>query len=195
VAGSAVREGLTTVGNWRSYGSIERDGVRYGQKAHSYRPFFGLPTRLPLPVYAGLAIHPDERDDLDALAENGWQLLDSGEVAGTPERYREFVQGSWAELGIAKEGYVVSNSGWFGDRSVCYLASGRPVLAQETGFSAFLPVGEGLIPFETIDDAVAGVEDLRRDYERHRRAARALAEDVFDSDKVLAGLLSAIGVA
>ena len=105
------------------------------------------------------------------------------------------MQGSWAELGIAKEGYVVSSSGWFGDRSVCYLASGRPVLAQETGFSAFLPVGEGLIPFETIDDAVAGVEDLRRDYERHRRAARALAEDVFDSDKVLAGLLSGIGAA
>jgi hypothetical protein len=195
VAGPAVWEGLTTVGNWRSYGSIERDGVRYGQKAHSYRRFFELPTRLPLPVYAGLAIHPDERGDLDALAVNGWHLLDPGEVAGTPERYREFVRGSWAELGIAKQGYVVSNSGWFGDRSVCYLASGRPVLAQETGFSAFLPVGEGLIPFETIDDAVAGVEDLRRDYERHRRAARALAEDVFDSDKVLAGLLSGIGVA
>lgn len=195
VARETEWNGLTTVGNWRSYGTIERDGVRYGQKAHSFRRFFDVPRRTDVPVYASLAIHDAERDDLVALAENRWQLLDPADVAGTPERYRRFVQGSWAELGIAKEGYVVSESGWFSDRSVCYLASGRPVLAQDTGFTSTLPSGEGLIPFATVDDVLAGVDELRGDYERHRRAARALAEDVFDSDKVLARLLREIGAA
>ncbi len=185
-------EGLTTVANWRGYGSIEDEGVFYGQKAHSFRRFIALPTLTDVPVFLGLAIHPDERKDLDALRENGWSLLDPAEVAGTPDRYRRFVQGSWAELGIAKEGYVVSRSGWFSDRSVCYLASGRPVLAQETGFSSFVPSGEGLIPFETVDDVVAGVEELQSDYERHRRAARALAEENFRSDTVLSRLLDAV---
>ena len=115
------------------------------------------------------------------------------EVAGTPAGYRRFIQGSWAELGIAKSGYVVSRCGWFSDRSVCYLASGRPVIAQETGFSGFLPTGEGLMAFETVDDVLGGVEELRRDYEGHRRSARAIAEDVFDSDKVLSRLLDAVG--
>jgi len=188
-------EGLTTVGNWRSYGTLERDGVRYGQKAHSYRGFFELPRSTPVPVYAGLAIHPDERSDLEALAANGWRLLDPREVAGTPDRYRSFVQGSWAELGIAKEGYVAARSGWFSDRSACYLASGRPVLAQDTGFSTFLPlVGEGLLAFETTHEAVAAIEAIRGVYERHRRAARALAEEIFDSDRVLTRLLGTIGL-
>jgi hypothetical protein len=195
VANGLDYKGLTTVANWRGYGSIEHDGVHYGQKAHSFRRFFELPRRTAVPVFAGLAIHPDERDDLAALRKNGWRLLDATEVAGTPDRYRRFVRSSWAELGIAKSGYVAAHSGWFSDRSVCYLASGRPVLAQETGFSDFLPTGEGLIPFATVDAVVAGVEELQRDYERHRRAARALAEEVFDSDLVLSRLLDAVGAA
>jgi hypothetical protein len=192
VAEADVWGGLTTVGNWRSYGSIERDGVRYGQKAHSYRRFFELPRRAAVPIYAGLAIHPDERVDLGSLVENGWRLLDPGEVAGTPDRYQAFVQGSWAELGIAKEGYVVSRSGWFSDRSACYLASGRPVIAQETGFSDFLPTGEGLLAFTTVDEVLAAIDALRTDYGRHARAARQLAEGLLDSDKVLTRLLDAV---
>lgn len=185
-------DGLTTVANWRGYGSIERDGIFYGQKAHSFRRFIALPTLTDVPVFLGLAIHPHERDDLDALRENGWNLLDPGETAGRPSRYRRFVQRSWAELGIAKSGYVASRCGWFSDRSVCYLASGRPVLAQETGFRAFLPVGEGLLAFDTIEELLAGIEELRRDYARHRRSARALAEEYFDSARVLPALLDAV---
>jgi hypothetical protein len=187
-------QGPTTVGNWRSYGSIHRSGVRYGQKAHSFRRFFELPRRVDVPVYAALAIHPDERDDLAALEENQWCLLDPVEVAATPNRYRCFVQQSWAELAIAKEGYVVSRSGWFSDRSVCYLAAGRPVLAQETGFSSYLPIGKGLLTFENLDDLVAGVAQVQLDYEHHRSAARELAERTFDSDKVLTELLEAVGL-
>ena len=195
VAGPVEHDGLTTVGNWRSYASIEYGGVRYGQKAHSLRPLFALPRLSGETFLLGLAIHPDERADLEALEENGWLLLDAEAVAGTPERYRRFVQGSRAELGLAKEGYVVSRCGWFSDRSACYLASGRPVLAQDTGLGDALPTGEGLLTFSTLEEAVAGIDKLRRDYPRHARTARAIAEEHLDSDKVLTRSLEAVGAA
>jgi hypothetical protein len=153
------------------------------------RLFMELPRRTDARFRLALAIHPDEVRDLEALAENGWELVDPVEAAGTPERYERFVRRSMAELGIAKSGYVLSRSGWFSDRSACYLASGRPVLAQETGFSRFLPTGQGLLAFETVDDAVAGVESIRGDYSRHARGARKLAEELLDSDRVLGRLL------
>jgi hypothetical protein len=168
---------LTSVGNWRSYGSIEHDGVRYGQKAHSLRRFLGLPDLTGERFALALRIDPGETRDLDALREHGWELLDPDQVAGTPERYAEFVRGSWAELGIAKEGYVTSRSGWFSDRSACYLASGRPVVAQDTGFGEHLPAGAGLLAFGTLEQAAGAIAELRRDYPRHARAARAIAEE------------------
>lgn len=185
-------DALTTVANWRGYGSIEHNGAFYGQKAHSLRRLVELPTLTDEKLALALAIHPDETRDLDALAANGWALLEPREVAGTPAAYRSFVQGSKAELGIAKAGYVDSRCGWFSDRSACYLASGRPVIAQETGFSKFLPTGEGVLAFTTVDDAVEAIEEVRGNYERHRRAARTLAEDLFDSDKVLSRLVACL---
>jgi hypothetical protein len=193
VAKSLSRDALTTIANWRGYGSIEHGGVMYGQKAHSVRQFMDLPTRTTAKFVLALGIHLDERKDLAALASNGWQLLDPARAVPTPSRYRAFVQGSKAEFGIAKSGYVSSRSGWFSDRSACYLASGRPVLAQETGFSRFLPVGEGLFTFQNTDDALKGIQQLNCDYPRQRRAARLIAEECLDSDKVLGRLLSAIG--
>ena len=189
VANGIAYEALTTVANWRGYGSIEHEGVLYGQKAHSLRGLIQLPSLTEERLALALAIHPDEKRDLEALAANGWELLDPLEVAGTPADYRDFVQGSKGELAIAKSGYVESGCGWFSDRSACYLASGRPVIAQETGFSSYLPTGEGLLAFETVEAAVEAIEEVRGDYERHRRAARGLAEDLFDSDKVLSRLL------
>ena len=120
-------------------------------------------------------------------------MLDPAQVAATPDSYRRFIQGSKAELGIAKTGYVHSRSGWFSDRSACYLASGRPVLAQETGFSRDLPTGEGLFSFHTPDDIVAALATLNADYARHARAARGIAEEYFESGKVLRRLLDEIG--
>jgi hypothetical protein len=184
---------FTSVGNWRGYGSVELDGVHLGQRVHSMRQFMELPRRSDARFRLALGIHPDERPDLKALAENGWELVDPVEAAGTTERYERFIQASTAELGIAKSGYVLARSGWFSDRSACYLASGRPVLAQETGFSRFLPAGEGLLAFATLDDATAGVEAIRGDYPRHARRARELAEDLLDSDRVLARLLERLG--
>jgi hypothetical protein len=126
------------------------------------------------------------------LERHGWDLLDPAAVAGTPDDYRAFVRGSRAELGIAKSGYVTSHCGWFSDRSACYLASGRPVVAQETGFGEVLPCGEGLLSYSTTDGAREAIERVRLDYATHARAARALAEESFDSAKVLPALLDRI---
>lgn len=190
---SLTYNALTTVANWRGYGSIEHDGVFYGLKAHSLRRFIDLPTLTNEQFILALAIHPGEKSDLAALARNSWKLLNPGQAASTPSRYRDFVQGSKAEFGIAKSGYVTSASGWFSDRSACYLASGRPVIAQDTGFSRVLPAGEGLFAFRNTQDVLAGIEELNRDYERQRHTARGIAEEYFDSDKVLGRMLSNIG--
>jgi glycosyltransferase involved in cell wall biosynthesis len=141
-----------------------------------------------------LAIHPDETPDLATLSANGWCLLDPARVADTPSNYQRFIQGSKAEFGIAKSGYVISRCGWFCDRSLCYLASGRPVVAQDTGFSRFLPAGEGLFAFESGEEVVEAVQALRKDYTRHAAAARALAEELFDSNRVLKRLLDQAGM-
>ncbi|HTN25894.1 MAG TPA: hypothetical protein VL120_18035 [Solirubrobacteraceae bacterium] len=192
VGDRVAHDALTTVGHWRAYGSIDHGGVHYGQKAHTLRRLLELPRRTGARFALALGIHRDERRDLAALDGHGWELLDPGAVARTPDAYGDFVRGSWAEFGLAKSGYAASRCGWFSDRSVCYLASGRPVLALDTGFAADIPTGAGLLAFTTVDEAAAGVDELRGGYARHRRAARALAEDVFASDRVLGRLLACL---
>jgi hypothetical protein len=192
VADGIREDALTTVGNWRGYGSFEHDGVFYGQKAHSLRELIGLPMRTDEQFVLALAIHPDEKKDLDALDGNGWRLVDPARVAASPAAYRRFIQGSKAEFGLVKQGCVSAPCGWFSERSACYLASGRPVIAQETGFSRFLPTGEGLFAFTTEDQALVAIDELRGDYKRHAAAARAIAEEHFDSDRVLTRLLERV---
>ena len=192
VADSVEIDAFTSVGNWRAYGSAEYHGVFYGQKAHSVREFIDLPSRTTAKLALALAIYPGDEKDISALEANGWTLLDPQRVAARPSDYQRFIQGSKGELGIAKSGYVKSRCGWFSDRSVCYLASGRPVIAQETGFGSRLPVGEGLLPFSTAEEAAAAIDEVRSDYARHCAAARAIAEEVFDSRKVLSQLLDAV---
>jgi hypothetical protein len=186
-------DAFTTVANWRAYGSIEWNGKRYGQKAHSLRRLLSLPEQTSEQLLLALAIDAGEAADLAALDSHGWRLADPALVAGSPQRYRSFVRGSKAELGIAKEGYVESRCGWFSDRSACYLASGRPVAAQETGFSRHLPVGEGLLSFASAAQAAAAIAEIGADYRRHARSARALAEDLFDSKAVLGRLIERVG--
>ena len=183
----------TTVGNWRGYGAITCGGVVYGQKVHSFRRFFDLPQRTGESFQPALSIHPDETRDLDALHDGGWTLVEAAAVAATPDGYRRFIQQSKAEVGIAKSGYVVSRCGWFSDRSVCYLASGRPVVAQDTGFARCLPTGDGLFAFSDIEDAVAAIDAVSGGYEHHCRTARELAEAYFESDRVLNALLDRVG--
>jgi glycosyltransferase involved in cell wall biosynthesis len=189
VASRIEYNALTTVANWRGYGSIEHNGVHYGQKAHSMRQFLTLPTLTKEQFLLALSIHPGERKDLDALKANGWQLADPAQVARCPKAYQQFIQCSKAEFGVAKSGYVLARCGWFSDRSACYLASGRPVIAQETGFSSYLPTGRGLFAFRTVEDILYAIEEINGSYEQHSKAARQIAEELFDSRKVLAQLL------
>lgn len=185
-------DALTTIGNWRGYGSIEHQGELYGQKAHSLRQLWALPQLVREKFLLAIAIHSDEAGDLQALSQHGWELTDPREAARTPEHYRSFIQHSKAELGIAKSGYVKSQCGWFSDRSVCYLASGRPVIAQDTGFSRYLPTGDGLFAFTTMEDAARCIHAMNDDYDRHSAAARQLAETRFGSETVLPRLLQSV---
>ena len=193
VSSRIVHDAFTSIANWRGYGSIEHRGIFYGQKAHSLREIVQLPLLTSEQVLLALRIHPDERKDLAALRTNKWHLSNPEAVAGTPAAYQQFVQGSKAEIGIAKSGYVAARTGWFSDRSICYLASGRPVVAQDTGFSRFLPTGKGLLTFDSTNDALSGFETISSDYAEHARAARAIAEAHFDSDIVLDRLLRRVG--
>ena len=134
------------VGHWRSYGSIEHEGVHYGQRAHSLRRLIDLPRLSARPGSAGARDPSRTRSPTSRRSvrtAGSWST--PARWPATPARYAEFVRGSRAELGVAKSGYVDSRSGWFSDRSACYLACGRPVVAQETGFSGFVPTGEGLL--------------------------------------------------
>jgi hypothetical protein len=186
------RDAFTSVGHWRSYGSMEHGGVHYGQRAHSLRELIDLPRRSGARFELALGIDAEEHADLEALAGNCWSLLDPETVAGTPADYRDFVRGSKAELCVAKSGYVASRSGWFSDRSACYMASGRPVVAQDTGFGGTLPCGEGLLAFTTPAEAAEAVAHVEADPERHGVAARALAEEHLDARIVLDRLLEAL---
>jgi hypothetical protein len=178
-------DSFTTVATWRSpYGPIEP----YGLKHHQWRTFATLPELTALPFEAALSIDPADEADRAMLMAHGWRLVDPA-VAAEPEAFHEYVQGSGAEFSVAQGIYVETRSGWFSDRTVRYLASGRPALVQDTGFTRTLPADEGLVSFRTRDEAVAGARAIVDNYERHARAARAVAEEHFDSDTVLAALL------
>jgi hypothetical protein len=191
--GAPARLEMTTVGHWRGYGSIEHGGVHYGQRAHTLRRLITLPSLTDQRFLVALAIHPGERTDIEALSANGWQTVDPGSVAWDTASYRRFVGESRAEIGIPKSGYVESRSAWFSDRSACYLASGRPVIAMSTGFERHLPVGDGLLSFQDVAEAAECIAAVNADYPKHSAAARRIAEEHLDSDRVLAGMLDAIG--
>ena len=187
---------FTTVASWRgTYGRVEFQGRTHGLKVHEFRKVLELPRRCPQRFEIALDIHAGDEPDRQALANNGWQLVDPKELTGSPECFRRYVQNSGAEFSVAQGVYVETNSGWFSDRTTRYLASGKPALVQETGFSENLPVGEGLLSFRTLEEAVSGAQAIAGDYEKHSRAARLIAEEFFDSDKVLGKMLEEIGVA
>jgi hypothetical protein len=186
---------FTTVASWRgAYGPVAWDGRAYGVKAHQFRRFVGLPAATGLPFEIALDVHPADAADRRRLVEAGWRLVDPRAVA-SPAAFAGFVRGSGAEFSVAQGVYVETCSGWFSDRTVRYLASGRPVLVQDTGFSRTLPVGEGLVAFVTPAEATARAREIVEDFDRHARAARRLAEELFAPTPALAPLLAAAEVA
>jgi hypothetical protein len=187
---------FTTIASWRGpYAPIDFHGRTLGVKVHEFRKFLSLPSRTGQAFEIALDIHPADDRDRRRLLESGWRLIDPRAVAADPAAFRRYVWGSGGEFSVAQGVYVETGSGWFSDRTVRYLAAAKPALVQDTGFSRNYPVGEGLIPFRTLDEAVNGARSIERDYDRHCGAARTLAETVFDSDRVLGELAAEVGVA
>lgn len=185
------REVFTTVTNWKARTKPHVwNGRAYGQKDGELRRFLDLPGRVA-PVVLEIALNAGKRRRAPSqlFAHRGWRVVDPEKVCPDFESYRRYIETSKAEWGVAKHGYVVGQAAWFSERSACYLASGRPVVVQDTGFPAVLPVGEGLLPFRTLDEAAEAVREVEAHYPRHAAAARAIAEEYFDSDRVLARLV------
>lgn len=176
---------LTTVMQWESYPDREHDGVHYGMKGTSFIPYLDLPAR----VGRVFTLASGSGTPAPLLREHGWEVLDPASVAADPATYQDFIRDCLGEFGVAKHGYVVSASGWFSERSACYLASGRAVVTQDTGWSAALPTGHGLLAFSDFDGAVAAIEAVLSDPAGHGRAARELAAEHFDHPRVLEPLI------
>jgi hypothetical protein len=194
-ARSPALDRFTTVGSWRGpFGPIEHGGRTYGLKVHEFRKVIPLPTRSDCEFEIALDIHPADAADLDALRQAGWRIVDPHEVAGDPDAFRAYVQGSGAEFSVAQGVYVETRCGWFSDRTTRYLASGRPVLVQDTGFSRVLPTGNGLVAFSTLDEAVAGAADIAARYPEHCAASRQIAERYFDAERVLTRFCEQAGI-
>jgi hypothetical protein len=184
---------FTTVTSWRSALGTLTDGARtFPGKHHQWRALLDLPRRSAHAFELALALHPADAADAQALGAAGWRVRDPVEAAGDPEAFRAYVQGSAAELSVAHGAYVETNSGWISDRTVRYLASGRPAVVQDTGTRH--PVGEGLLTFRTVEEAAAAADRVAADPEGHAQAARALAEERFAADRVLPAFLEQAGV-
>lgn len=175
-----TRDRFTTVMTWRNQSFPDVDGG----KDREFLAYLGLPAR------TGARFELAVNGPLDLLADRGWAPIDAMSVSRSLWDYRDFIRSSKAEFGVAKHAYVSSRSGWFSDRTECYLAAGRPALVQDTGWSAHLPEGQGLLGFSTPDEALAGLERIQCDYGAHAAAASEVARECFDSDRVLSDLLA-----
>ena len=154
-----------------------------GNKDQEFVRFIDLPSRSSQPFE--LAVNGPQK----LLQSHGWSTVDAMQVSRTPDGYRDFIQRSKAEFGVAKHTYVTTRSGWFSDRTECYLAAGRPALVQDTGWTHHLPHGDGLLAFSTPAEALAGIDAINGDYDRHARRAREIAGDCFDGARILPKLL------
>lgn len=186
---------FTTISSWRqTEKDIEWNGVSYRWSKHrQFLEFIDLPRRTPTPVELALACHEPEAVAL--LRAHGWQVLDGLAMSRDLHRYRDYIHAAGGEFTVAKEQYVQWRTGWFSDRSACYLAAGKPVITQDTGFDRILPTGLGLFAFTTMDDVLGAMDALARDYPAHARAARKMAGEYFQAERVLDELLAGAGAA
>jgi hypothetical protein len=185
-------ERLSTIGDWHGSQYAHFEGELYGGKREEFIRFLDLPKRARRPIEVALCMFQHDHEDLGLLHRNEWVVRDPYLYAGDLESYREFIQFSRAEFSVAKSGYVKSRSGWFSDRTACYLASGKPAVIQSTKLEEHLPTGMGLLTFETVEEACAALEEVDDAYLEHCQAARRIAETYFDSSLVLASILDRV---
>lgn len=188
-------DSYTTVASWRGlFGPIINRGQQHGLRVHEFRRFVELPAATSAKFEIALDIDSADASDTQALWRSGWQLRDPLEVAGDAAAYRRFIQSSRGEFMVAKNLYVETNSGWISDRSLCYLASGKPVVMQDTGIRNRYPSDAGILAFSEPGEAADRICQVEADYDLHSRRAREIAHEHFDSDKVLRRLLEQLGV-
>ena len=177
---------FTNIMQWESYPSLEFNEIRYGLKSDSFWPYLDLPkrTRQQLEIALGSPSAPRK-----VLRDNSWSLINPLDVSEDLWKYRKYIQHSKAEFSISKEAYVKTQSGWFSERSACYLASGRPVLTQETGFSKNIETGIGLLSYRTINEALNSIDEINSNYNKHCKKAREIATEYFNAQTILDSLL------
>jgi hypothetical protein len=182
---------FTTVMNWQSYSPVQYRGSTYGHKDAEFAKFVGLPavTEVPFEIaVSGRAVPAGE------LLSAGWGLRNAHGVTRSFDSFVEYIVGSRGEFSVCKSGYVRTRCGWFSDRSAAYLACGRPVVQQDTGFGAHLPCGRGVFAAGTLPEAAEAIGEITRDYARHAKWAREIAATYLDARAVLAGLLRELGI-
>ena len=179
---------FTTILKWSVYKSVEYKGEEYGLKDIEFLKYIELPKYSIRELeIATIGIPP-----VDNITNFGWKIKSAPEICSTIQSYKKYIQSSIGEWSVAKNCYVKSNSGWFSERSAAYLASGRPVLLQETGYSKWLPTGNGVLAFENLNEAVEGIENVSNNYEIHCKEARSISIEYFNSEKVLRELIQSI---
>lgn len=182
----------TTVLSWNEFnGKVIYEGIEYKGKGHEFGKILELPrnTKSPIKIAVG-----GENAPRELLRRYGWEVIDGPKATLSPKLYQGFIAGSRGEISVAKHVYVAMRSGWFSCRSACYLAAGRPVITQDTGFGKFIPTGEGLFSFKTIEDILTAFDTINSDYKKHSLTALATANEYFRADKILAKLIADLGL-
>ena len=179
----------TTVTDWWGEWVCYADEMYANGKRDSFLEYIDLPTRVPVPLEVAVCLAPGEDEEQRLLEEGGWKVVGAWDVTGGPEEYRSYIQKSRGEVSCAKPSYVRLETAWVSDRTLCYLASGKPAIVQHTGQSRILPDAEGLFRFRDTEEAVQAILTVEGDYETHSRLARQLAEDHFDAEKVVRQVL------
>jgi hypothetical protein len=186
---------FTSIMNWSGREKLKYQNDEWGQKDVEFEKYKSIPSIFPkirFEVVINKPLNKESYFDKDELHGFGWKILSPDEVVSNSSDYKFFIQNSEGEFSVAKETYVKSNSGWFSCRSACYLASGRPVITEETGWSKYIPQGKGLFSFNTLECAIDNIKQVTADYKFHSNQALEIASEYFDSNKVLKSMLEKI---